>query len=191
MERKGVNKYVPYVAVSDFNEGMEWPEDRILPKFALPAEVLDSVVVSDLTEAEKTMFSVLQGIVNAKKPRIYLYGNREEGLTTWSNILGLKTYDYSVQRKYELVKKYADEVTGVILYDPKISLHYINLACTVAGLKKALPVDKKTYASLKENGIDLPVVEDLTELKLFTAIQIYNYMYENIGLTAQRELFAA
>lgn len=178
MEKNSKNMYNPYAYVGDFAEGMQWPEGRVLPKFATPAEELDALVITDLTLAERTMFSVLQGIVNARKPRIFLYGNREEGLNKWKDLLELKTYDYSVLRKYEVLAKYANEISGVVLYDQSKSVHYINLACTICNIKKAIPVDLDTYEKIQRHGINLPIVEDITHLEYLTAIDIYNYLYE-------------
>lgn len=175
-----MNNYVEYSYVEDFAEGMQWPDDRVLPKFSTPAENLDTVNLAFYpTQAEKTMMAGLQGLVNTKKTRVFLIPiYAAEGPTAWPDELELNLNVYQAGDKFGIIDKYKDEIKGVVLYDYRKNMHYLNLATTVAGIKKLLPVTPQLYDQLKDEGIDLPIVEDLTKLDLKGAIEIYQYMYD-------------
>lgn len=176
---ENVNKYHSYPHVKDVSEGIYWPEKQALPAFAEPAEILDSVWLGDLEAGEKLLFTTLEGLINKKKPRIFLTPEKPgEGKDTWPESLALKRNMYTLENKYELLKKYLSEVDGMVLYDRSIDSHYVNLASTAAGIKNALPVDVSMTAELEKNGIKLKICEDLTGLPYRGAIDIYNYMYE-------------
>jgi hypothetical protein len=163
-------------------DGLTWPADQVLPHFATPAETLDAIDVGWLTPEEQLTFSALVGHVNRQQPRIALLNRRsEEGRDTWFRT---PTVDVQIgdpfddRNKYDLLAKYASELAGVVLYDVEHSGHMRNVAFTVAGLRKGLPVTREVLAQLKEHGVDLPVLEDLTALNLTTPIEAYGYLYK-------------
>ena len=93
----------------------------MLPHFAAPAKMLDAIDVRSLTRDEQLTFSALVGQVNRRRPRIALLNRRsEEGRDTW---LRTSTVDLQIgepfddRNKYELIAKYAGEVSGVVMYD--------------------------------------------------------------------------
>jgi hypothetical protein len=195
IEAQEKNRYVPYPAVENLKEGISWPKGQAIPIFSTPAEELDMVVVQDLSKDEQLTFSALQGLVNKKQPRIYLENARtEEGSDTWPNTPTVnipKRNRIPMSNKYDLVKKYAKEVAGVILYDPAKSPHYRNLAGTVAGLHGALPVTQVVYDQLKEQGINLRVVEDLSGLAFTTPVEIYSYLYDKYWGKCEKRLIVS
>lgn len=170
------NKHKNWVAYTEFDEGIQWPEDRILPSFSKIDSELDMFTITYLNDASKTMLTALQGLVNKKKTRIYINGVNalDEGVTTWRDRLGLKCKEYF--NIYEFIKKYQDEVDGVVLYEEH-SPHFRNLALTVAGIKNLLPVERRMYASFKDNGIDLEVKENLCGLACRSCEEVYTYLY--------------
>jgi hypothetical protein len=180
---RGKNRYGVYPQVSNITEGISWPKGQALPIFATPAEKMDTIDVQHLSKDEQITFSSLQGQVNRKQPRIYLLDSRsDEGRDTWANTATVNfqpgiMYDRST--KYDLVVKYAKEVTGVVLYNPRPSPHYRNLAGTLAAQRNALPVTVEVNAQLKMRGIELNVIEDLTKLTLTRPIEIYQYLYDH------------
>ena len=183
-----VNNYISYPTSVQKEEGFDWPERQMLPTMATLAETLDSIRVNQLTDAEKVAFTYLQGIVNKKKPRIYLYASIDGG-NGWHKKLNLELNIYDRVDKFKLIEKYKDEISGIVLYDRKAQGNeMINLACTVAGIKNALPVDVTMKAKLDEAGLELPVVEDLTGLTVKTRIEVYNYLYENYWEQCQHRL---
>ncbi|WP_425397625.1 GxGYxYP domain-containing protein [Aeoliella sp.] len=166
---------------AESNEGITWPEGQLLPHFAKPAEELHAIAVQSLTPDEQLTFVALAGQVNRTRPRIWLVQRRsEEGWKTWLETCGWKlgkTFNY--RDKFDLLALYSGEVEGLVLYDPSENAHLRNLAATVAGLRRALPVTPGTLERLREQGIDLPVVEDLTKLELSNAIEVYEHLHEH------------
>lgn len=189
------NLYSPHSPVTNLVEGISWPKGQALPTFATPAQVLDSIEVQALTGDELITFSALQGQVNRKQPRIYLVDPRAgEGRDTWANTatVGLGSSKlFTTENKYDLLAKYAGEVQGMVLYDPVVSPHYRNLACTVAGSHRALPVTAEIRERLQEHGISLPVLVDLTKLKYSSPIEIYEYLYQTYWAGCEKRLIVS
>ena len=159
-------------------EGLFWPEWQVIPSFAPADEALDTLELQLYSDSIKIMLTSLQGQINKKKPRIFLYSHNAEieGIHTWPNRLGIKRN--LMDSPYEMVKKYKDEIKGIVLYSGR-NPHYRNLAASVANINDAIPVDPSLYRLLKDRGIELPVVEDLTGLRFRDHKEIYNYLYDN------------
>lgn len=155
-----------------------WPDDRLLPHFLPPGTVhtLD-MNSAKLSDEERVMFCTLQGIVNRTRPRILLYNHNEEPQSTWPTAHDLRLAPASASKPYTLVKQFEEEIKGLVLYSNALTNHYSNLAVTIAGLDRLLPVTEEIRAKLVANGMDLPVIEDLTQLKMTTAYDVYNYLY--------------
>lgn len=185
----------PYPQVTNIAEGIAWPKGQALPIFATPATTLDCIEVQALTGDERITFSALQGQVNRKQPRIYLLDARsDEGRDTWANTatIGFSSRKlYTRETKFDLVKKYAGEVEGLVLYDPSLSPHYRNLAGTVAGLRRALPVTAEVHERLQQHGIVLRVLVDLTELKYSLPTQIYEHLHQHYWAPCEKRLIVS
>ena len=158
-----------------------WPEDRLLPIFLQPAPTIRTLDMgaAKLSDEERVMFCTLQGIVNRTRPRILLYNHNEEPQSTWPTAHSLKTSAISTSAPYTLVKQFKEEINGLVLYSNELSEHYSNLAVTIAGLDRLLPVTAEIRDKLVAAGMDFPVVEDITSLKYTTALAIYRYLYNN------------
>ena len=158
-----------------------WPDDRLLPFFLPPASTVRTLDMNaaSLNDEERVMFCTLQGIVNRTRPRILLYNHVEEPQSTWPTAHNLKTTAISTSNPYVLVRQFKDEINGLVLYSNELSEHYANLAVTIAGLDRLLPVTADIRAKLVAARIDLPVVEDLTSLTMSNAQAIYTYLYNN------------
>ena len=158
-----------------------WPDDRLLPLFLQPATSIRTLDMSaaKLSDEERVMFCTLQGIINRTRPRILLYNHNEEPQTTWPTAHSLRTVAIPASAPYTLVKLFMEEIKGLVLYSNERSNHYANLAVTVAGLDRLLPVTAEVRAKLVANGMDFPVVEDLTSLTMTNAQGIYNYLYNS------------
>lgn len=155
-----------------------WPEDRLLPHFQAPTtlQTLDMPALG-LSDPERIMCCALQGLVNRTRPRILLYNHKEESIDLWPTAGSLKRT--GVSSAYTLVKKFKDELNGVVLYSTEKSEHYANLASTIAGLDRLLPVTSEILEKLKKNGMDFEVKVDLTGLTYTSAKDVYNYLYTN------------
>lgn len=160
----------------------------MLPHFAAPAKALDAIDVGALSQDEQLTFSALAGQVNRTQPRIMLWNRRsEEGADRWlrTSTVNLEIGEFfgdltnDQRNKYDLIAKYRGEVRGVVLYDAETNPHIHNLACTVAGLRKALPVTRETLEALAKHGIELPVVEDLTPLTFASEVETYEHLYRS------------
>lgn len=158
-----------------------WPEDRLLPCFLPPVRGIKSLDMNaaSLSAEERVMFCTLQGIINRTSPRILLYNHNEEPKSTWPTAHGLKIGIIPAAEPYRLVNQFKAEIKGLVLYSNNLCNHYSNLAVTIAGLERLLPVTPEIRAKLIENGLDFPVVEDLTSLTMSTALDVYTYLYEN------------
>lgn len=160
---------------------VSWPEDRLLPLFPAPATSIKALDMNaaSLKDEERVMFCALQGIVNRTKPRILLYNHVEEPQSTWPTAHSLRLSNVSITQPYSLVKSFKDEINGLVLYSNSLSSHYSNLALTIAGLDRLLPVTETVRKKLIAAGLDFPVVEDLTQLTMSSTVDIYKYLYDN------------
>ncbi|MEY8708855.1 discoidin domain-containing protein [Bacteroides faecichinchillae] len=179
--QQGANQYIPVSPRQTVESGIFWPNGQMLPHFATPVFQLDGFDLkkAKLQPEEKTMILSLQGIVNKKRPRIFLFDHSGEGKEKWPRLLNLTIREFEPTEYLKLVEKYKDELRGVILYDRTKSDHYLNLASTVAGLEEAIPVSLQLYDRLKQQGILLPVLEDFTKLPYTKSTEIYEYMFQN------------
>lgn len=172
---------VAAAAQTDKDRGIHWPEGQAFPHFAAPAAELDGLDMGtpELSVEEKVMFSALQGIVNRSEPRIFLFDVIREGKFKWPDILGLEIRETPSADRFSIVKKYEDELDGLVLYDPAVSPHYANLASTIAGIEDALPVTPAILEGLRKAGVELQVTADLTGLGFTRPQEIYGYLFEN------------
>lgn len=157
-----------------------WPDNRLIPHFLSPSVVrtLD-MPAAKLSDEERIMFCAYQGIINRNRPRILLYNHNEEPQSTWPSAHSLNTSAISSSTPYALIKLYKDEIRGIVLYSTERSEHYANLATTIAGLERLLPVTASVREKLVANGMDFPIIEDLTSLTMSSTTDIYNYLYNN------------
>lgn len=159
---------------------MKWPEGQVLPQFASVSDTLDAVFTDrpPLSMSEDLMLVTLQGVVNRTKPRVILLTTGRGGEKEWAEKLSLNCRVHPSSDIYGLVKKYSKEFDGVVLYDVSKSVHYVNLASTVAGIRNALAMTENEYERAKTEGVSLEVLEDLSGLPYTDAVGIYDYMYE-------------
>ena len=165
-------------------------KESIIQPFATPSDTLDGLKIEDpsLSPEDKMMFTVLQGLVNKTKPSIFLLYSGGEGMYRWINNLGLNVKECSLDKRWELIRKYQDRINGVVLYNPEKSYHYYNLATTVAGLKNLLPVTSAEYQQLLAHNINFPIIIDLTTLPYTTPEDIYGYLYDNYWKDCTKQL---
>lgn len=156
-------------------------ETAVFPAFPTPADTLDAIYYDDgnLSRGEAVMLATLQGAVNIRQPRIYLLSERRGGRTEWADRIDIKTRHVASEDLYSLVRKYREDVKGLIVYNGRKSPHYINLACTIAGLKGALAVTGDEKRKLEEAGMNLETICDISTLDYDTPVEIYSYLYEN------------
>ncbi len=185
------NKHLARGQYKTIATGISWPEGQALPQFACLADTLDGLDLRKalLSPSEKAIFSVLQGLVNKTKPRIILFDEVREGNYKWPKNLHLNIKEWT--DKWGLLKKYQDEISGIILYDKEKSSHYLNLAATVGGIKNVLPVTLADWDNLKANGFNFPVLSDFTKLTETTPSKIYQYLYDTYWKQCTKRLLVS
>lgn len=180
-QQQGTNQHIPVSQPRTIESGTYWPAGQVLPHFATPAPQLDGLDMKQgkLSPEEKTMLLAIQGIVNKKQPRIFLFEHYSEGKHKWPRLLNLSIQELEPAQYLQLADKYKNELKGVILYSTEKSAHYLNLASTVAGLEDAIPVTPQLNELLQQRNIQLPIIADFTKLPFTKATEIYEYMYDN------------
>ncbi|AZN43283.1 GxGYxYP domain-containing protein [Paenibacillus albus] len=154
---------------------ISWPKQQELPTFA-KVKQLEVADVYDAPGDIKLLLATLQGIVNRTEPRIYLIENKEEGKFTWLNDLDVP---YKVRDNYwDIVKKFAKEAKGIIVYDPNVA-DSVNVATTMAGLKGAVVASPELAEKLKAAPYNLKVLDDL-QGKFKDRLDAYTWAYENL-----------
>lgn len=169
---------------------MVWPENKIVPQFAEPAPLIDLLDVQELQlqPSEKLFFTALQGLVNKTRPRIMLVDKGGEGKNFWLEHCNLKVR--KVTAPWELLQKYRETVSGIVLFSSKENEHFINLATTVGGIKNALPLEDSLYQELKAKKVNLPpILVDLRALDLKTPLEVYEYLYKNYWKDCNKRLY--
>ncbi len=170
---------------------ISWPKSQALPSFG-KVKRLDVADVAKAPGDIRIMLATLQGVVNRSEPRIYLLENEEEGKLTWLNDLQVP---YQLHNEaWDLVKKYKNEVKGIIIYDPEVP-DSINVATTLAGLKNGMVVSPDLAPQLQAAPYRLKVLEDLRG-RFEDRMDAYTWQYEHlwketthrmlIGLRSQR-----
>lgn len=177
---KNIYIYLLYLAMLFASFPSMAQEQPIFPEFPQPADTLDAIYYDskELSGSEVVMLATLQAQVNSIQPRIYLMKHKHGGRKEWADRIGINTNILRTSEFYYLVGKYSKEVSGLVVYSTEKSLHYRNLACTIAGLKGAIAVTPDEVSKLKENGIKLKTICDITDLPYTTPEEIYSHLYK-------------
>ena len=122
------------------------------------------------------LFASLKGIVNSTQPRIFSYEGDAyaEGPHTWLQSLGVKWSEPA--DKWDLITKYRNEISGLIIYDPS-QIHTINLATVLAKSKGALIASPLLLSKLSASPYNLPVLLDLRD-KFTNKLEVYQSLYD-------------
>lgn len=154
---------------------INWPASQALPSFA-SVKHLDVANVLDAPGDTRLLLATLQGIVNRAEPRIYLLENEEEGKLTW--LKDLRVPYVLHDDVWTIVKKYKNELKGLIIYDPEVP-DSINVATTLAGLKDAVVVSPELAVKLQAAPYKLKIVQDLRG-KFKDRLDAYTWQYEQL-----------
>jgi hypothetical protein len=126
--------------------------------------------------AEMYLFASLKGIVNRTRPRIFSYEGDAfaEGQYTWLQSLGLNWSEPT--DKWNLITKYRNEISGLIVYDPA-QIHTVNLATMLAKDRKALIASPSVLSRLTAAPYNLPVLVDLRG-QFTSKLQVYQTLFD-------------
>ena len=110
---------------------------------------------NDMTKAEQTMITTLQGIVSSKSnEQIYILSDSEPDYKLWLEDLK-KNYNVKykvIKDPWKLLKTFKSYVNGYILYTT-FNPPSINNACSLASLKNSLAIDESLEEKVKEQGL--------------------------------------
>jgi hypothetical protein len=134
--------------------GVFWPAGQALPQFAAPT-ALDVLDLAVAPEAEVLLATTAQGVVNRRRPRIWLLREADEGARTWLDTIGLPASP--VAGAEALVSRHRGDIRGAVLADPAVPATR-NVATTLAGLENAVVADPAVAERL-----GLPVLADLRD----------------------------
>ncbi|HEY8460993.1 MAG TPA: GxGYxYP domain-containing protein [Blastocatellia bacterium] len=134
------------------NGSLVWPPDQALPTFPKP-HYLEAADLSSLSGEEQALLVTLQGIVNRRRPRLYLYWGTDRTNQDW--LPNLNVPYRNISDPWGLLERYRPEIRGAVIYDPNLP-DTVNLATNLAGLKGGVI----SSAELAES-LDLPVLDDL------------------------------
>ena len=148
---------------------MEWPPNRPLPSFARPVS-LDAADVQQLTSDQQVLMTTLQGIVNRRQPRIYLFLSGDNTDQTWLNTIEIP--NTIATDPLSLVQKYRNEVSGAVVYDPNVP-DTINLATSLAGIMGGVAASSDLAGQYQ-----YPVLLDLRG-RFSDKFDAYNWLIDN------------
>lgn len=168
---------------------LSWDAQQMFPTFPKGTGELDVIMGKDITDAERIALVSMAGLVNARGTRMAVYIDNVE---PWAKLYGYTaTKATTVSERDAVVKKYASEITGVVLYSSKqvkACNDIVNLASSVANIKGAIPLTDTLYRAWFKRGIELPIVEDLTELEFDNRLDVYKHLYDNYWQDCSRRL---
>ena len=143
-------------------------------------------VTRSQADDEMVLFASLKGIVNAKQPRVLSYEGDAfaEGKFAWLQSLGLNWNE--VSNNWDLVAKYRNEFSGIIVYDNALP-DTINLATTLANAKGALVVAPSLVARLTGAPYNLPILLDFRG-KFADKLAVYQTLYDTYWPTLPHRL---
>ena len=162
LERKGLKKsgdraaalaatrsrYAPPLAEARPGKG------PFIPRARRPEKQLHVLDIGAMTREEQMLALSIQGLVNRKRPRVYVVSSFQDG--RWLDFLLSEGHErIDCPDLSTLVRMHASELRGAIVYDPA-EPHSVNVATTLCGLQDAVMC---TEALAKEHG--LPTVDDL------------------------------
>lgn len=155
--------------------GISWPEGQALPHFAKPRHLDVADVMSSVPDDEKIMFTTLQGLVNRKRPRLYLLHTEEEGAYTWLNDLDVPWTEHD---RWDLLARYMSVVEGLVVWDPDVA-DTRNVATTLAGTRNALAVSPRLAERLSDPPYRLETLVDLRG-RFANGLEAYRWQFENL-----------
>lgn len=129
-------------------------------------------VISDdnMTKAEQTMISTLQGLISSKSEnQIYILSSTEPDYKIWLKDLN-KNYNVKykvIKDPWKLIDKFKTYINGYVLYST-VKEPSINNACTLASLNDCIAIDESIEFILNNHGLT-NLIEDCRETDKYWA----------------------
>jgi GxGYxYP putative glycoside hydrolase C-terminal domain/GxGYxY sequence motif in domain of unknown function N-terminal len=138
--------------------GLSWPPGQELPTFARP-ERLDALFLPSDTPVDlQILVTTLQGLVNRRRPEIYL-GKQDPAGDDRKWLEDSKVRYRAYTDAWKVIRKHLDRAKGVVVYDPEV-VETINVATTVAGLREGVVVSPDLAAKLTAAPYRKKVLDD-------------------------------
>ncbi|WP_111937368.1 GxGYxYP domain-containing protein [Clostridium paraputrificum] len=145
-------KFNPYIQT--FNHSIIDNSGSYIKNSVIPKK-LYVISENNMTKAEQTMITTLQGIVSSKSnEQIYILSDSEPDYKLWLEDLR-KNYNVKykvIKNPWKLLKTFKSYVDGYILYTT-FNPPSINNACSLASLKNSLAIDEAIEEMVKEQGL--------------------------------------
>lgn len=145
-------KFNPYIQT--FNHSIIDNSGSYIKNSVIPKK-LYVISENDMTKAEQTMITTLQGIVSSKSnEQISILSDSEPDYKLWLEDLR-KNYNVKykvIKNPWKLLKTFKSYVDGYILYTT-FNPPSINNACSLASLKNSLAIDEAIEEMVKEQGL--------------------------------------
>ena len=145
-------KFNPYIQT--FNHSIIDNSGSYIKNSVIPKK-LYVISENNMTKAEQTMITTLQGIVSSKSnEQIYILSDSEPDYKLWLEDLK-KNYNVKykvIKNPWMLLKTFKSYVDGYILYTT-FNPPSINNACSLASLKNSLAIDEAIEEMVKEQGL--------------------------------------
>src|SRR5882757_2664346 len=141
-----------------------------LPTFP-PAKFLDASDLTALTGDEQCLLVSLEGQVNRKQPRLYLYWGTDTTNQTWLNT---NTVPHRISTDpWEFLAKYRSEIRGAVVYDINVP-DTVNVATAIASMRGGVIA---TAALAKAHQLN--VIQDLTG-QFANGMAAYQWAFDNV-----------
>jgi len=157
--------------------GIRWPRSQELPTFARPKR-LDALFMADDTPVDvQLLVLTLQGLVNRKRPEIYVIkGNPPEGRKTWLDDSGIPYREHT--DPWKVIKAYLHRAKGIVVYDPAI-VETVNVATTIAGLEDGVIASPELAEVLTKPPYRKRILDDL-QGRFSSNIEATAWQFENL-----------
>ncbi len=171
-------------SVYDFNYGggITWSSSDALPTFSTPADTLDVIDISNMSDAMKHTMISLQGIVNRTKPQI-LISNGDGTRDSWFDELLPDCKLNTTTSYFDMINKYRSYIKGIVVYSGSAGYEdSINVALSVAGVEDCVVV-ASNYASFFQDNyyVTSPLSVKVNLVGKFSASResAYKWLYNN------------
>lgn len=164
----------PTVQLLSSAYALDWPSERAFPVFPDAAQSIDAADITKLTGEEKALLTSLQGVINCRQPRLYLYWDDDGINKAWLEAIRqhVEIIDWS-GTPLRLLDNYRAEFRGAIVYDMEVP-DTINLATTLAGARDSVIAS----AGLAQSH-GLPVIQNLQGM-FKSKLEVYSYGLQNV-----------
>ncbi len=151
-----------------------------------PCRSLYAVDIRNCNPDELQTFVILQGLVNRKRPRLYLISTEhcESWLQYYREAYGIENQIFG--SPYTLLEVFRDEIGGYRIYDQE-NLHTMNLASSMSRLDNLLPVHPSLESQMQIAGLQC---KDDLRGKFHDRFEVYRWSIDNLLNSSSKRVIA-